>query len=100
MAKTGRLTYIRLDKVKTTCYLYDESDGISTDYLDICGAGDPLSIKWNGNRYETTMQSLAQLKFIVDDLTQRVFLENIFNGGYILEVHHGSTLFWKGKVQS
>ena len=97
MAKTGKLTYQTLAGTTTEVKWFNPSEPV-TPPVDFCGTGDPLTIKWSGERHGTTMPSSASIRLVVETLAQRQQLEDIFNGGYVCEVRKGGTLFWSGKV--
>ena len=97
MPKTGRLIYEDINGTNTEVRWWDPTDA-DVEIIDFCGTGDPLNIKWNGDRYGVTFASSATIRLLVQTLEQRVFLESVFNGGFIVEILKAKVPFWRGKV--
>jgi len=65
---------------------------------EYCGSGNPLVIRWNGDRYSTTAPSSATINLVIQNDEDRAHLEPIFNGGYTVMVYRHGRVFWRGQV--
>ena len=81
MGSICKLRYECLDKSITEIHFFKE-DG---DEVWFCGTANPLEISWgDGDRYSTRYASSAKLNLLIENLDQRVIVEDIFNGGWVM----------------
>ncbi|RLF66360.1 MAG: hypothetical protein DRN30_02305, partial [Thermoplasmata archaeon] len=73
---------------------------ITTEY---CGAGNPLSIKWAGERYDVTKPSSASIRLLIQNATEKASIDYILDEPYTVAVYKedsegNNILFWRGQL--